>query len=87
MARKWVFTPIFCLHIDFARLVDMDFGYSLLDSHVLLEIYPLVPFPSLLMHGVFVYRSCPLLEDTANPSRRLYSSLDLNGEYIYITQA
>ena len=45
MARKWVFTPIFCLNTVTTGSDVPDFFSFLPDFHLLIEIYPLVPFP------------------------------------------
>ena len=52
LARKWVFTPIFCLHTVTTGSGDPTFGYFLQTFHVLIEIYPLVPFPPSVCDGV-----------------------------------
>ena len=55
MARNYVFTPTFCLHTVTTGSGDMPFGYFLMTFHVLIEIYPLVPFPPSVRERVSDY--------------------------------
>ena len=52
MPPKRIFTPLSRLHTITTGSGDMPFGYSLLPFHVLIEIYPLVPFPPSVRQGV-----------------------------------
>ena len=52
-----LFTPIFRLHAVTAGSGDRDFGYFLRDFHVLIDIYPLVPFPPSVCEEDPVYTS------------------------------
>ena len=60
LASKHLFTPIFRLHAVTAGSGYRDFGYFLRDFHVLIEIYPLVPFPPSVREGVSDYTRAPL---------------------------
>ena len=55
LARNYVFTPTFCLHTVTTGSGDMPFGYFLMTFHVLIEIYPLVPFPPSVRERVSDY--------------------------------
>ena len=60
MARKHVFTPTFCLHTVTTGSDFRNFGNSLRNFHLLIEICPLVPFPPSLGAMVSDYTSTPL---------------------------
>ena len=52
LAQNQVFTPIFRLHAVTTGSGDRPFGCFLRPFHLLIEIYPLVPFPSAVCKGV-----------------------------------
>ena len=51
-APKHFFTPFFRVHTFTTGSGDRDYGYFLRDFHVLIEIYPLVPFSSSVCEGM-----------------------------------
>ena len=55
-----IFTPVFRLHTVTTGSGDRLFGYFVRLFHVLIEIYPLVPFPLSVRVGVSVYTSDPV---------------------------
>ena len=57
LAQNQVFTPIFRLHTVTTGSGDRLYGYFLRLFHVLIEIYPLVPFPPSVHKGFSVYTS------------------------------
>ena len=74
VAPKHVFTPIFCLHTVTTGSGLRYFCSFLRYFDVLIEIYPLVPFPSSVREGVSdvtadVLRWGPMTSAEAAPSR------------------
>ena len=55
LAQNHVFTPIFCLHTVTKVCGYRPFGYFLRPFHLLIEIYPLVPFPPSVRERVSDY--------------------------------
>ena len=49
---KCIFTPLSRLHTVTTGSGEGPFGYSLRPFHVLIEIYPVVPFPPSVREGV-----------------------------------
>ena len=64
-------------HRFFARLLDMDYGYFLLDSHVLIEIYPLVPFPPSVCKGVSDVRADVLRRGAVTSAEAIHHPFDV----------
>ena len=76
-AGKHIFTPIFRLHTVTTDSGDRRFGYFLRRFHVLIDIYPLVPFPPSLCEGVSDYTRTSLRRQpvtSATPSLQARAS-------------
>ena len=76
MPSKHAFTPIFCLHTVTTGSGEGLFGYLLRLFHVLIEIYPLVPFPPSIREGVSDVTADVLRRGPVTPAEARERTLD-----------